>query len=318
MKTRKRSLIQKYFPPELYLELMKVTMMYDLDNNSKGNIIKSILDKNSDYPVHYPVDFYPLGSGTNRLGLLIDGYAFKFALDADGMIDNRREMLYTKNLQPYAIKVYECMPNGLVANSEYIQAFTLDEFRRHKDEMREILAMVSEQFLIGDVGITDKNYGNWGIKPDGQIAMLDFAYIYNVKYNLFSCSCSDDSMLIYDDDFVNLTCNRCGRKYTFADLRKRITRKQQEDEIGDIRRLSYNITKEFEEVELVPEFEPPKIQAKHDKEMKKLSPREQIAYDYKQEQKRKKKEKEEAKLRELEEEETNRPRMSMDEVIDSI
>ena len=35
------------------------------------------------------------------LVLQIEGYAVKIALDEAGMIDNKREMLYTKDLQPY-------------------------------------------------------------------------------------------------------------------------------------------------------------------------------------------------------------------------
>ena len=94
-----------------------------------------------------------------------------------------------------------------------------------------------------------------------------------------------------------------------------ITRKQQEDEIGDIRRLSYNITKDFEEVELVPEFEPKKEKLKEKKEKKPLTAREKIAYDFKQSMKKQKEEKE--RLEEMYDEEEERP-MSMDEVIESI
>ena len=73
-----RSILLKYISKELYMELLKLTMMYDIDNNAKGFEIKRLL---TDYGVPYT----SLGSGTNRLGILIDGYAVKFALDVDGI-----------------------------------------------------------------------------------------------------------------------------------------------------------------------------------------------------------------------------------------
>ena len=247
--TKKRSLILQYFTKDIYIELMKITMMSDIDNNEKNAYVKDLLRSNN-------IPFNGLGSGTNRMAVQIDGYAVKIALDKDGMIDNRREMLYTRQLQPYVVKVYECTPNGLIAVTEFVEIFTLNEFHEHQENMRNILSVIAEQFLIGDVGITGKNYVNWGTRNDGTICILDFAYIYSVKYNIFNCACSDDAILRYDKNYVNLICPLCGRKYSFGELRRKITRKQQEEEIGDIRRLSYNLTSPEETIELVPEFEP--------------------------------------------------------------
>lgn len=255
-KTVKRSIINKYFTKDIYFEIYKITMINDLDNIDKGYLI-------IDYLKSTGLDFSPLGSGTNRMAILLDGYAVKIALDKDGMIDNRREMLYTKDLQPYVIKVYECTPTGLIAVTEYVSAFTnkADLLATHVVEAKKILSEISQSYLVGDVGITEKNYGNWGTrKTDGSLCILDYAYIYSVKYTLFSCTNEDcenpNSLLQYDNNFVNLICPSCGTKYSFAMLRQRITRKQQEMEIGDIKRLGYNITKDNEEVDIIPEFEP--------------------------------------------------------------
>lgn len=243
-----RSLILHYFNKDIYIELLKITMISNIDNNEKGTLIKSLLNK-------YNIPFSSLGSGTNRMAVMIDGYAVKFALDRDGMIDNRREILYSKQLQPYVVKVYESTPNGLIAVCEYVSIFTLDEYQEHQEEMKEILTKISSMFLIGDVGIAKKNYVNWGTRNDGSICILDFAYIYSVKFNVFTCA-DDGELLKYDNYFNNLVCPHCGRKYTFGEIRRRITRKDQENEIGDIRRIGYNLVKDNEEKELVPEFEP--------------------------------------------------------------
>lgn len=249
---------------------MKVTMLSDVDNNDKGDIIKELLTR-------FSVPYTSLGSGTNRMAVLIDGYAIKIALDKDGMIDNRREMLYTRDLQPYVVKVYECTPNGLIAVTEYITIFTIDDFHEHQDDMRKILGIISTQFLIGDVGVTGKNYVNWGTRDDGTIAILDFAYIYSVEYKLFTCSCDNDSLLRYDNDFVILKCPKCGRKYTFGEIRKKVTKAKQEMEIGDIRRLGYNLTQANQLIEANPLFEP---RIKEKKKKKVLTPTQEAIQRY--------------------------------------
>lgn len=258
--SKKRSIIIKYFSKDIYIELMRITMIADADNNEKGAMIKQLLRDNN-------IPFEGLGSGTNRMAVLIEGYAVKIALDKDGMIDNRREMLYTKQLQPYVVKVYESTPNGLIAVTEFVEIFTLAEFHEHQDEMAAILSEISAQFLIGDCGITGKNYVNWGTRNDGTICILDFAYIYSVQYKIFGCACNDEALLRYDKNFVNLICPICGRKYTFGEVRRKITKAQQETEIGDIRRLGYKLKNSEEVVEVVPEFEPKKKSGKVKKEL---------------------------------------------------
>lgn len=275
--TRKRSLIQQYFTMELKVELFKVTKMINVDNNEKGKIIKELL---TDYGVPYT----SLGSGTNRMAVLIDGYAVKIALDADGMIDNKREFLYTNDLQPYVVKVYEIVPNGLVAVTEYVSIFTLDDFHEYQSTMRDILGEISKYFLIGDVGITGKNYVNWGLRDDGTICILDFAYIYSVQYKLFVCTCDNDTIVRYDKDYVTLTCPRCGKKYKFAEIRKRVTRASQDEEIGDVTRLGYVITEPEQEVPVNSDFEP-KIKEKK-KKKKTLSENELLLKKHRQEMKR--------------------------------
>ena len=231
-KKKFRSILLKYISKDLYMDLLKLTMMYDIDNNAKGFEIKRLLTE-------YGVPYTSLGSGTNRFGILIDGYAVKFALDADG----QREFLYSQRLYPYVVKCYEAFPNGLCAVTEYVEIFNLDAFYRYQDKMREILSDISKVFLIGDVGITAKNYINWGIRHTGEdeICIMDYAYIYDVKYGIFKCSCDNETLLQYDKDFVNFICPRCGRKYSFGEIRRKVTRKAQQDEIGDITRIGYNL-----------------------------------------------------------------------------
>lgn len=257
-----KSLIKKYISDELYIELYKVTKMATFTNNERGVVIENLLKR-------FGIEYGRLGSGTNRIGILIGGYVFKFSLDKDGMIDNRREFLYAKDLQPYCIKVYECIPNGLISVSEYVNVLDYEVFTKPEiqERMREILSDISGRLLIGDVGITSKNHANWGIRnTDGELVMLDFAYVYNMSYKTFLCHCDGKTLLRYDKDYINLYCPRCGRKYTFGQIRKRITKKIQEEEIGDISRLSYNLSKPEQEVEVIKEFEPDDVQKEIEQE----------------------------------------------------
>lgn len=254
----KRSLINKYFSKEMYLHIYEIMLTHGVDNNAKYLMIQDYLNECN-------IPFNPLGCGTNRSAILIDGFVVKFALDSDGSIDSRKEALYSKILQPYVTKCYECTPSGVISVHEYVEIFTQDEFRSRQNEMREILEAISEQYLIGDIGITSKNYVNWGTRLDGSICILDYAYCYDTNFSTFVCSCDETSILQYDKNYVDLICPKCGRKYTFGDIRRRITRKDHEEEIGDIRRIGYNLHKAEEVLPIIKEFEPQKKTKKKEK-----------------------------------------------------
>ena len=119
------------------------------------------------------------------------------------------------------------------------------------------MSEISKVYLIGDVGVTTKNYINWGIRHGSsgdEICIMDFAYIYAVKYGIFKCSCDNETLLQYDKDYVNFICPRCGRKYSFGEIRRKVTRKAQKEEIGDISEIGYNIHAESEELPIDPRF----------------------------------------------------------------
>lgn len=244
-----RSLIMKYFPVDLLIQLDEISLQRDIDNNTKTPEIIELLRK-------YNVPFEPLGNGTNRYGIIVDGYAFKIALDGAGKIDNKREFKYSKAMYPSAVKVYECTTTGLLASFEYVTLFTLDDFYMYQEDMRTILREISQNFLVGDIGITSKNYVNWGIRNDGTICILDFAYIYSLSYKGFKCTCEDEGILQFDNDFVYLKCPICGKKYSFADIRRRITKADEAAEIGDISQLGYILHSKEEELIERPEFSP--------------------------------------------------------------
>ena len=197
-----RSRILQYFPMELLVKLYLISVNHDVNNNDKTPKIVELLKE-------FNVPFTPLGNGTNRYGILIDGYAFKIALDDAGRMDNRREFHYAKKLYPYVVKVYECMENGLLAVFEYVTIFSYDEYLAAQDDMREILSEISHRYLIGDIGVSQANYVNWGTRQNGDVCIMDFAYIYSLSYRGFQCTCEDQGTLEFDQDFNHLVCPFC-------------------------------------------------------------------------------------------------------------
>ena len=258
-----RSLINKYFPLEAKIKLQEIIETPWLDNNEKDPYIKEVMDD-------YDIPFTPLGHGTNRYGFQLEGHAFKLALDKMGAVDNRREFKYGPIEFPRVVKVQECMENGLLAVTEYVTIFSYDDYLDHQSEMRDILEYLGGKYLIGDMGISSKNYVNWGIRTDGSICILDFAYIYEMSYKLFQCTnCKSESILQYDADYNLLICPSCKHRYNFKDIRRRITREDEEREIGDILTQGYVLDSINESTkELKPEFSPYII--KKDKKKKKV------------------------------------------------
>lgn len=242
-----RSMLLELFTPEQCIEIEKLTRAFSISTNQKIEIIKEKLTE-------WGIQFSPLGGGTNRWAFMHDGYVVKIACDEDGKIDNTREYIYSMQLQPYVIKCYECFKDGLMAVFEYVEIFTNDEFWKNQNKMREILRDISQNFLIGDVGISTVNYSNWGFREDGSVVILDFAYIYAVAFKKFECGCTPGAYLAYDNDFNNLICPYCGTKYSFKQIRKKISMNDQKKEIGDLFEKGYILSSCEEEHDFNPKF----------------------------------------------------------------
>ena len=237
-KVKLRSMIYEFFAMDQLIELYKLSIDLSADNNIKKDELCRMLTE-------WKIPYEPIGPGTNRYAALINGVIFKFALDRDGMIDNRREFKYTVDTQPYTIKVYECLPNGLIATCEYVELMTIDDIvnRNIQDRMRKILEELGDRYFIGDIGIDTKNYTNWGYRKNQNrdLVILDFAYIYSTSFKTFRCNCDGRSILSYDENYTSLRCPTCDAIYSFSNIRQKISKKDQENEIGDIREIGYTM-----------------------------------------------------------------------------
>lgn len=241
MEKRLRSLILEKFPFELRVEIELLSRRRDLINKDKHDELMNLLRK-------YEIDgIIPLGPGTNRYAFKLDGFVVKVATDNDGKIDNLKEFKMAKRLYPYVTKTYEVSENGTLLVAEYIQPFeSYREMCMYSDKIKDILEKLSDVYLIGDVGITAKNYSNWGLRIGTEDPVcLDFAYVYEVKSELFICNrCKANAILVPTADFTKLQCSNptCGQYYLFEDIRAKIGNDLHRHEIGDLSEEGYALT----------------------------------------------------------------------------
>lgn len=233
------SMIARYLSLEARIEIEMLAKRHDMNNNAKHEDLLKILDK------YVPDEYNRLGSGTNRYAVRLGGYVFKFATDNDGKIDNFKEFKMADRLYPYVANTYEVSENGTILVAEYVQPFTaLSEMLQYSGAIRRILKKISSQYLIGDVGISSKNYANWGTRvgTDDPVC-LDFAYVYRVNSGLFVCrKCREKAMLRPTDDYVRLICPACNETTEFIEIREMIGNDVHNHEIGDLSEESYRVT----------------------------------------------------------------------------
>lgn len=236
-----RSLIHEKFDLNTRVEIELLSRRRDIHNKEKQEEIIKLLRKKEVGEV------VQLGSGTNRYAIKLDGYVIKFATDHDGKIDNLKEFKMAKRLYPYVTKTYEVTESGSMLVAEYVQPFdSYWDMEKYTGKIREILKKLSSTYLIGDVGITSKNFSNWGLRVGTEDPVcLDFAYVYEVSSNLFMCRyCSVGAMLVPNEDFTELHCTNkaCGRRYTFEDIRSMIGNDIHAHEIGDLSEEGYRLS----------------------------------------------------------------------------
>ena len=235
-----RSLIQEKFDLDLRNQIELISLRRDINNSEKQEELIKLL-KSSGIK-----DIAELGSGTNRYAFKLDGYVIKVATDSDGKIDNLKEFKMAPELFPYVTNTYEVSDNGTLLVAEYIESFkTFYHMSQYKDKILDILNKLSDRYLIGDVGLAEKNFGNWGIRigTDDPVC-LDFAYVYEVSSKLFLCPyCNAHPMLEPDSDYNYLMCPNkgCGRVFTFENIREKLGNNIRNQDIGDLEEVGYRL-----------------------------------------------------------------------------
>lgn len=226
-----KSKIKEVFSDELIKLIGSVCDTRRIDSNQEKMRITQQLLKS------YGIRFDVLGGATNRLSLYISGFVFKIAMDRQGYKDNLMEYALSKELQPYVTKTFET--NGYISIAETVRMMTREEWQLRRLDILRVLDILGTSYLLGDVGYITKNFTNWGIRDDGNVVILDYAYVHRGTGKLFLCDVCGDGMLTYDSTFSELRCNNvtgsCGARYTYIE-RKMIEGDQVDyDMIDDVR-----------------------------------------------------------------------------------
>lgn len=222
------SLIKKNFSEEFMRKI------YDIYSNDYISIVEKTIrfDKIFTEEFGHRKDYRRIGEGTNRFVCLLDNHIIKVAYNYLAYIDNMNELAQAKNKSKYLAQAYET--NGIILVSEYVTVMDKEEFLDSQFHIRNILIKLAEEpsikkedrifYILGDMGMSDKNYGNWGRRMNGDIVVLDYGYLYQLSNEEWkeSARCPIcGSSLEYTDDFSELKCVKtdCNSKVKYTTIR---------------------------------------------------------------------------------------------------
>lgn len=211
-------------------------------NNKKMIVLCKLLNK-------YGIDYEILGGATNRIALQIEGYAVKFAMDEMGYIDNLMEYSLSSELQPYVTKSYET--NGYVQIQETVEVMTKELWKVYRNEISKVLDILCIDYLLGDVGLIDRNRTNWGMR-DGKPVVLDYAYCHRATEKLFVCE-KCGAPLNYNSTYDKLMCSdrsSCLAIYNYNERKQAQGVQVDLDMIKDVKKYSIRIAGEDVSMEI--------------------------------------------------------------------
>lgn len=245
-------------PSDLKYELGEIPLQ-------KGMLAPSKKAKAVELLTKYKIDFTEVGTGTNRFIFKYDGYAVKFALDSDGIADNKQEFAVCKTLGSRAATSYEISKGGHLLVAEYCPAFTsYQEMFNHNVEIEAALAEWSKSCVLGDVGISRLNYANWGLRGN-QAVCIDYAYIFPATMHVFTCNCGSSEIVPTDSTYQTYTCASCKTIISDAKLRQRVTPMMRINMLANAFKNTIELTTPTKEIE-IPDIAIPRVHTPDDPE----------------------------------------------------
>ena len=222
------SLIKKNFSEEF------MRKVYDIYSNDYISIVEKTIrfDKIFTEEFGHRKDYRRIGEGTNRFVCLLDNHIIKVAYNYLAYIDNMNELAQAKYKNKYLAQAYET--NGIILVSEYVTVMDKEEFLDSQFYISRILDILAEDkslvddkrmfYILGDMGMSEKNYGNWGKRMNGDIVVLDYGYLYqlaNEEWKEVARCPICGSSLEYTTDYSELKCTKteCGTKVKYTTLR---------------------------------------------------------------------------------------------------
>ena len=229
---RVESLIKKNFSKEFMKKI------YDIYMDDCMSIVEKTIkfDKIFTEEFGHRKDYRRIGEGTNRFVCLLDNHIIKVAYNYLAYIDNMNELAQAKYKPKYLAKAFET--NGVILVSEYVTVMDKMEFMECQNEVSIILKTIEADikskdktkntyYILGDMGMSNKNYGNWGKRMNGEIVILDYGYLYEVTgrdwMEVAICPvCGSD--LNYLTDFSELECSKdtCKTRVKYTSVRNNL------------------------------------------------------------------------------------------------
>lgn len=210
------SLIKRNFSREFMKKI------YDIYINDRMSIVQKTLmyDEIFGKEFGHRKDYRRIGEGTNRFVCLLDNHIVKVAYNGLAYMDNMNELAMAKKNGKRLARAYET--NGIILVSEYVTVMDKEDFLENQAEIGMVLTKLSgidkgrpnkrgDKYILGDMGMSDKNYGNWGRRTNGDIIVLDYGYLYEVAgedwLDIARCPICGSS-IEYTDDFSELRCSK--------------------------------------------------------------------------------------------------------------
>lgn len=216
MRLRQTSRLTDNIPAEIGFQLYdNARDPFVDDNNVKADHAGKILGPG----------FKELGRGTNRVAYLRGGYAYKIALDRKGLEDNISEFKRSRENPEYLARAYEICYGNAVLVSEYVNILMKEEWETVKSKMAYILTKLSQEYVMRDLGLTQKNFCNWGWRTkDKSLVALDYAYLYPIRGNEHALICNCGSKIKVDSTFTVYKCTNpnCELKYSAMEILNRM------------------------------------------------------------------------------------------------
>ena len=214
------SLIKKNFSRDFMKKI------FDIYSNKEMSIVEKTINYDKIFREEFGErrDYRRIGEGTNRFVCLLDNHIIKVAYNYLAYIDNVNELAMSKKLPKHGPLALAYETNGLILVSEYVAVIDKEDFLESQMQVKKILESLEREvvsilnknknsyYILGDMGMSSKNYGNWGRRPSGELVILDYGYLYKTSYrewNKISKCPYCGNVLEYKDDYTELQCSSC-------------------------------------------------------------------------------------------------------------
>lgn len=228
-----QSLIKRNFSRDFMKKI------FDVYSNKEMSIVEKTINYDRIFREEFGErrDYRRIGEGTNRFVCLLDNHIIKVAYNYLAYIDNVNELAMSKKLPKHGPLALAYETNGLILVSEYVAVIDKEDFLESQLQVKKILGSLEQDivsnvnknknshYILGDMGMSSKNYGNWGRRPSGELVILDYGYLYKTSFRewkkISKCPYCGN-VLEYTDDYTELQCSSCKKTVKYTTLRNNL------------------------------------------------------------------------------------------------